>query len=165
MSTVREFVPKLERKAHVPVRTFPTPTLMEEFLEGYLPRWMEPFGWRWPTMFGEFPRFEGKLPLIDIIDHDTELVVRAELPGVKKEELDISVTDEYLTIKTLKEKEVLEEEEKFYRHEMLHGLFERTIPLPMAVEVDKIKAVLKDGILEILIPKTEKVLRHKVTIQ
>ena len=58
-----------------------------------------------------------------------------------------------------------EESEHFYRAEMVHGALERTVPLPVAVVGDKAKAELKDGILELVIPKASKVSRHKVDVR
>ena len=93
-------------------------------------------------------------PGVDVFETDTDVVVKAEIPGVDKKELDISITDNDVTIKgeAMKDEEV--REEGYYRRERRYGSFSRTVPLPGPVETDKAKASFKDGVLEIRIPKT-----------
>jgi len=138
---------------------------MEDFIENLFSRsMMEPLGWRRPLL-AELEDFEMKFPRIDMVDRDSELLVRAELPGVKKDELEITVADDFLTIAVNREVSEKESSEHFFRAETSRGSMERTIPLPVDVVGDKAKAELKDGILELVIPKATKVSRHKVDVR
>jgi HSP20 family protein len=138
---------------------------MEDLIESIFSRpWMEPMGWRRPLL-AELEGFDMKFPRIDMVDRDSELLVRAELPGVEKKDLEITVADDFLTIAVRREVSEKEETEHFYRAEMARGAMERTIPLPVDVVGDKAKAELKDGILELVIPKATKVSRHKVSVR
>jgi HSP20 family protein len=95
-------------------------------------------------------------PAIDMYDTDEEIIVQAELPGLTAQDIDISIKDDALTIKG--EKKFSEEvrQENYYRVERRYGSFERTIPLPMEVQRDKIKASVKEGVLKVTLPKAEK---------
>ena len=164
VTTVRELIPKKLRKepGERMLRPFDA---MEEMLDNFFRRsWMEPGGWRRP-LWGDFEGLEMRFPRVDLIDRDADLLVRAELPGVKKEELEISVTDENLHIAVHKEEVEKEKEESFCRCEMMHGDYERTILFPTPVDSQDAKAELKEGVLEILLPKTRTVRRHTVKVQ
>lgn len=95
------------------------------------------------------------IPNIELYDRKNEIVLKAEIPGVDKKDIDLTITENSLTIKgeTKRTEEVKEED--FYASEISYGSFSRTIPLPVDVESDKAKATYKDGILEIVIPKKE----------
>ncbi len=163
MSTVREIIPKkteTERGVGRAMRPFGA---MEEFFENFPRRWMDPFALR-PFWTDLEPRLEPRFPRVDVLDHDDELVVRAELPGVKKDDLDIFVTDESLAIKVTREKEVEEKAQNFYRRELAHGFYERDVALPVEIMSDKVKAKLHEGILEITLPKAKAVERHKINV-
>lgn len=166
MSTVRETTPKVSGKGSRSVARMSKPLLsMEDFIDNLFSRsLMEPLGWRRPLL-AELEDFEMKFPRIDMVDRDSELLVRAELPGVKKDELEITVADDFLTIAVNREVSEKESSEHFFRAETSRGSMERTIPLPMDVVGDKAKAELKDGILELVIPKATKVSRHKVNVR
>jgi HSP20 family protein len=121
-------------------------------------RWLRPFRWERPP--GEMM----VMPSVDIIDRDDEVVVKAEVPGYKKEEIEISVSDSSLTIKGETKTEEKEEKGDFYRCEISRGAFSRTLALPAAVDDSKAKAVIKDGVLELTLPKLEKAKRHTIAI-
>ncbi|MEJ2514513.1 MAG: Hsp20/alpha crystallin family protein [Gammaproteobacteria bacterium] len=167
MSTVRELTPKTEGARTKGVGRTNRPFLaIEDFFENLLGRpWMmEPTSWKRP-LFSELEDIGLKFPRIDLVDHDKELIVRAELPGVKKEEIEIDVEDDFLTLRIDRD---LSEEEKtgrYYRSELAHGSMERMIPLPVDVVANKAKAELKDGILEIVVPKAVKSSHHKVEVR
>jgi HSP20 family protein len=93
------------------------------------------------------------VPKVDMYDRKNEIVVKAELPGVKKDDVEVTITKESLTIKgeTKREKEVKEED--YYCTECSCGSFLRTLPLPAEVNDEKAKAVFKNGVLEITLPK------------
>lgn len=163
MTTVRELIPKKVGKLPKSVgpSTWPFTQGMEEFFENFLNRaWMEPFGFKRPIMREFESPLELRYPLVDLIDHDEELVVRAELPGVKKDEIELTITDEGLTITVDRELKEEEKTDRFYRCELAHGALERTVMFPIGVDVDKAKAMLREGMLEIVVPKLQKVKRH-----
>lgn len=94
-------------------------------------------------------------PVVDIFDKDDAIVIHAELPGVKKENVAIEVKDNVLTLRgeRIESKEI--KEDKYYRKERTFGSFHRAFTLPAAVNPDSIRATFKDGVLEIEIPKPE----------
>jgi HSP20 family protein len=137
---------------------------MERVFEGIVPRrW--PFEWERPLWRDLAARFEGKLPRIDVIDREDEVVVRAELSGVEKNDLDVSISDSTVTIKGVTKREEKEEKGDYYRCEITQGEFARTVTLPAAVNGARAKAKFKNGLLELTLPKAEKSKRHSVEIE
>lgn len=124
---------------------------------------LKPWGSRWP-MWGEFSGIEERFPKIDVIDREKDVVVRAELPGISKDNLDISLSDEYLSIQAETHEEKKEEGE-YYRSEIHHGTFSRTVHLPAPVDGDKAEASFKEGVLEVTVPKIEQKEKHKIPIK
>ena len=102
-------------------------------------------------------------PVVDILETETELIVRAELPGLSKEEIDIEVTSESLTIKGDR-KFPEEEKDKYLRVERPYGSFQRSFNIGVPVQPDKVNASYKDGILEVKIPKAEEIKPKKIEI-
>ncbi|RMG65236.1 MAG: Hsp20/alpha crystallin family protein [Calditrichaeota bacterium] len=95
-------------------------------------------------------------PSVDITETRDKLVVMAELPGMKKEDIHITYKDGFLTIEGERKREVEEKEGvNFHRVERHYGKFRRTFQLPVAVKGDQIEATYKDGILTITLPKVE----------
>lgn len=94
-------------------------------------------------------------PHIDIYEEEREVVVKAELPGVKKADLDINISDDIITIAGEKKAEEKVEKKNYFRLERSYGSITRRLRLPAATVGEKAKATFKDGILEIRIPKTE----------
>ena len=125
------------------------------FDEFFNRRWLRPF-----TGFTEMP----SLPSVDVIDRDYEVVVRAAVPGYKKEEIEISVSNSTLTLKGETKSEQKEEKGDYYRCEISQGSFSRIIALPAEVDEAKAKASMKDGMLELTLPKAEKSKRHTINI-
>ena len=138
---------------------------MERLFESSFPRgWLRPHRWGWPS-WGELPApFEGKTPSVDVIDRENEVVVKAELPGVDKKDLDISVTNNTVTIKGKTSHEEKEEKGDYYRCEISRGEYSRTLALPAEVDESNAKANFKDGILELTLPKKEKAKRRKIDV-
>ncbi len=95
-------------------------------------------------------------PPVDIIELEGEVVVKAELPGMKKEEISLRISDNNLIISGEKRTEETVERKDYLRLERSHGLFGRSIRLPEGCRVDHVKATYKEGILEVRIPKTER---------
>ncbi|MCX7796356.1 MAG: Hsp20/alpha crystallin family protein [bacterium] len=94
-------------------------------------------------------------PACDVYETDKEVVVKANLPGVSKDNVEVIVTEDSITIKGQAKEEAEVKEKNYYRRELSYGAFERVIPLPVAVKSDEAKATFKDGILEIRAPKQE----------
>ncbi len=105
------------------------------------------------------------LPRVDIFDKDADLVVRVEVPGADPEHIDVTVEGGRLTITGSRGFEN-EEELKggYHRKEIFEGRFKRTVLLPKGTDADAVTATTKDGILEVLIPKTPEVLPRKITV-
>ncbi len=139
---------------------------IDQWFDEFFPRgWMRPIfrrGLPWPEME---TAFGGKFPKVDVIDRDTEIVVRAELPGVSKEDLDVSLSDNTLTLRAHTQHEKHEEKGHYHRREISRGEFQRSLRLPANVEGDKTKASFKDGILEMVIPKTAASKRQTIKVE
>jgi len=101
-------------------------------------------------------------PFMDLLEKADHLIIKAELPGVSPNDLDISIIDDYLTIKGESKKEHHSEEADYHHMERHHGVFSRTLRLPCKINIDDVKATYKDGVLEISMPKCkEEALRGK----
>ena len=161
MSILRKLEP---RKGAIDVRrTMPLTHSMEEFLEDFPPRrWMEafgPFGWKRPVDIDYEQAFR-----LDMIDRDKELVVRAELPGVEKDDVKVTIAGDRLMIEAEREFEEEDEKDDFYRHELGYGKLMRTVALPVEVDGERIHAELKEGILKVTLPKIRVAERHTVKV-
>ncbi|MDO9271142.1 MAG: Hsp20/alpha crystallin family protein [Methylobacter sp.] len=132
----------------------------DNFFDDFLSRrWPRLMDWNVPTLS------EMNVPRVNIIDHANNIEVQAALPGVKKEDLDVSITNQTVTIRSCTKEEKKEEKKgKFFRREISRGEFQRTLSLPDNVDGDQAKASFKDGILTINIPKTEKSKRKSIEI-
>jgi HSP20 family protein len=109
--------------------------------------------------------FEGqRLPSLDVIDRDSEVLVRAEIPGINKKDLNISLADNILTIKGQTNNESKEEKGDYYRHEISCSSFARSVTVPGSLDASKTVANLKDGILEVTLPKVESSKRRNIAI-
>src|SRR5581483_6080997 len=130
---------------------------MERWYENFFPRgWLSAMRADWPTFGRASPLFAHRIPAVDIVDHADEVIVRAEVPGVRKEDLKVSLSDGAITIEGRTAHEEEEKRTDYYYHEMSCGDFKRTCELPTDVDASKAKAKMKDGVLEIQLPKTER---------
>jgi len=107
---------------------------------------------------------EGQLT-IDVYQTPNEIVIKSTIAGVKPEDIDISITNDMITIKGTREKDDNIKEENYYYQECYWGAFSRSIILPVDVEVDHVDAAMKNGILTIKLPKIEKVRTKKIMIK
>ena len=105
------------------------------------------------------------IPPVDIYETEESLVFKAELPGVTKEDITVEVKDSTLTLKGEKRFEREAKEESYYRVERAYGAFQRAFTLPGMMEQEKVKAKFKDGILEIVLPKTEKAKPKQIKVE
>lgn len=142
---------------------------MERMFEEFMSRgWMRPSRWDFPTLGDWMPSLERTLsPQVDIIDRDNELLLRAQIPGVNKEDLNLTVADNMVTLEgsSRHEHEEKEEQGNYYRRECSSGSFTRSIPLPCDVESTKATATFENGMLELHLPKINKTTRHTVEIK
>lgn len=119
--------------------------LLDETMPGGMAR-------RFPSLRA-FARFGESSPAVDMYDNKNEIVVKAEVPGVDKDNLNISISDNMLTIKGEMKREEETREEDYYYSERSYGSFMRVLNLPAKVNEKKVKASFKDGVLEIHMPK------------
>lgn len=104
-------------------------------------------------------------PTTDMFETDGEYIVEAELPGLSKKDIHINCQDNVLSIEGERKLEKKEEHAGYLRSERSYGNFKRSIILPTSIIEDKVKAVFKDGILRVTVPKAEKSKRKSVPIQ
>ncbi len=107
----------------------------------------------WPTEWSEEAEYG---PAVDVYETDEEVVLKAHLPGVKKDDIDVSIQENALTIRaeTTREEEV--DEDGYFRRELRYGTWARRIPLPADVDEEQVSAKLSDGVLEVRAKKSEK---------
>jgi HSP20 family protein len=103
-------------------------------------------------------------PTVDIYEKGGEMVVHAEIPGVKKEDISLEMNDNVMTIKGKRTTEEEVDEDGYYRKERHFGSFQRSIPLSEAVDVEQVKAAYRDGVLEVRIPQSEATGMRRITI-
>jgi len=137
---------------------------LEKLFDEFMSRnWLHPM--RHPSWSHLPEPFQGRSPHVDIIDRDDEVYIKAELPGVNKEDIDISLSDQSVTIKGATRKEEKEEKGDYYRCEISQGSFSRTLALPAEVDTEKVKTQYKGGLLEITIPKMKRAKRRSIKVE
>ncbi len=104
-------------------------------------------------------------PAVDISDRDDELVLSAELPGMKPEDIDIEVENNVLTIRGEKKEERERKEEERYVYERQYGTFTRSFTLPRTVDPERITARFENGVLTIRMPKVEEARGRRIDVQ
>jgi HSP20 family protein len=118
------------------------------------------------TFFGGWPTYEHKLwPAIDVTEDENAIVVKAELPGCKADDVEISVHGNTLTISGEKKQEEEKKEKGYYHMERSYGSFRRDLNLPNDVDPAKVDATCKDGVLTVTLPKAEKAKAIKVKVK
>lgn len=162
---------KETKKASPPAQARPATGLtpideMERLFNEFWSRgWLQPFNLERPRWSEITPPFEGRTPRIDIIERDKDIIVKAELPGVKKEDIDVSVTDTTVSIKGTTRAESRDEKENYYRREISTGSYTRTMNLPCDIDGSKAKSTFSNGLLELTLPKIRKSTRHTIKVQ
>jgi HSP20 family protein len=104
-------------------------------------------------------------PRVDVLENNDSYILRAELPGVNKNDVKITLRDNILTIKGEKKQEKEEKDVNFHRTERMYGSFERSFTLPSGVKNDKIDATYKDGVLTITLPKVEEAKPKEIEVK
>src|SRR3972149_9996245 len=104
-------------------------------------------------------------PAVDIFDNDNEIVLKAELPGLNKEDIDIHVEENLLTLRGERKREEEIKEKGYFRSERAYGTFSRSFTLPATVAANKIGASYKDGILTVTLPKAEEAKPRQIEVK
>jgi HSP20 family protein len=134
---------------------------MDRLFGRFFSRGLGPSWWpdlRWPE------EMEVTYPTVDIFEDASNVIVKAELPGVKKQELNVEISDNRITISGEKKKEEKVERKDYYRVERSSGSFTRSFALPTEVQSAKARASFKDGVLEIKVPKTAAAKKKEVKV-
>ena len=140
-------------------------------------RW-EPFGGmddmfnRFPSLFEKWARLSGSgekgvgwAPSVDISETDQEYLIRASLPAVKKEDVNVTVEDGMLTVSGERQQQQQQKDEKFHKIENFYGSFARTFSLPEGTDPSAIRAESKDGVLTIHVPKARADTKKPTTVK
>jgi HSP20 family protein len=127
----------------------------------------DPFGLLTPSLFGHarLGQHGALFPKVDVSENENEIRVIANVPGMKPEDIDIEVGDDYLSLAGTIEKSTEDNGEKMYRYEREYGAFRREFALPARVQKDAIVAKVKDGVLTLTLPKSEAERRTKVRVE
>jgi len=110
-------------------------------------------------------RQESWLPAVDVFDNKDAVVLKAELPGMNPDDIQIEVEDNVLTLKGERKFEETLDEERYYRDERRYGSFQRSLALPQGVKADEIQANYDDGILTVTVPKAEEEKPKKIEVK
>lgn len=150
-----------------------------------LTRWQSPSMLNWPSLGrlsdlrneidhlfdlplagveGTSPWMSGWTPALDVYEDKDQFVVTAELPGMKKDDIDVSLHDGSLTISGERKSEQESKDAGVFRSERYFGRFQRTVDLPTEVESNKVKADYRDGILTITLPKAEEAKPRQISV-
>ncbi|HXK58811.1 MAG TPA: Hsp20/alpha crystallin family protein [Acidobacteriota bacterium] len=156
----------LERLERLPFRWRGGPfALMNRFAEE-MDRLFEDFGfghrrrsWPMPRGFGEFRGMWS--PDIEVFEREGKFVICADLPGLRREDVNVEITDNEVIIQGERRHEHEEEKGGYYRSERSYGTFYRSIPLPEDVKADEAQASFRDGVLEITMPAPERTARRR----
>jgi HSP20 family protein len=103
-------------------------------------------------------------PAVDMYETKDELVVMADLPGVSEKDIHLSITGDMLTLRGERNWNQEVKQESYYRGERWYGRFERTLPLPIPVQWDKVKASYRDGVLTVTLPKADEIKPKEIKI-
>jgi HSP20 family protein len=159
--------PRTEIAEQRPTQLFGPLDEVERLFDRLMPRtWMRPVMWNWPMWSGlESTLGNVRVPQLDVIDRDKDVLIRVEVPGVEKKDIDVSISDNTLLIKGRVKRESKEQKKDYFRCEIDQGDFSRSVALPGAIDTEKISANLKDGVLEIVLPKEESAQRRSVEVK
>jgi len=120
------------------------------------------FDWNYPENRGLFDR--SLSPAVDLVENENEIILVCDLPGIKKDDLDLSISRNVITIKGEKKNELKKEGRKTFRNETWSGAFQRTISLPETVDPEKVDASMKEGVLTVKVAKREEVKPRQISV-
>ncbi len=103
-------------------------------------------------------------PAVELVDMNEEYLLTAELPGIDPADVDVTVEENILTLRGLKKEEHEEKEAKYHVFERVYGAFERSFTLPPSIDVEKIRAEFKNGVVKIHMPKTAKATGRRIEV-
>ncbi|MBN1843994.1 MAG: Hsp20/alpha crystallin family protein [Deltaproteobacteria bacterium] len=146
---MRELLPILRRTG---LWARPQGDLFDRFFEDF----------RLPSLLHEEREW---VPAFDVSETQKEVIVKAEVPGMNKKDIDITLSDGLLTVKGERKQEEQEESENYHLVETRYGAFSRTMRLPCEVDADKVDATYRDGLLKIRLPKSQSARERKVEIK
>ncbi|HVO23761.1 MAG TPA: Hsp20/alpha crystallin family protein [Candidatus Margulisiibacteriota bacterium] len=154
----------------VPVTRVPSLPLWEREFDRLFDRLSHELRFPWPSLWGTerwWPTRELRLrtPPVDVYEEKDAVVVKAELPGMSKEDIDVNLTGLTLTIKGEKKREEEVKEADYHRSERAYGAIVRTIELPAEVNAEAAEATFKEGVLNIRLPKTEQAKQKQVKVK
>jgi HSP20 family protein len=135
---------------------------IDRMFEDFLGRRLRPF---WPERWWPTASMKLTTPVVDLYEEKDDLVVKAELPGMEKDNIEVTLSDNRLTIKGEKQQEEEVKKERYYRSERSYGSFVRTLELPWEAQTDKVKAAFKNGVLEIRLPKPEEAKKKETKVK
>ena len=134
--------------------------MVEDFWRRPFPTLLRPERW-WPAETGTMMR----MPAVDVYEEKDDVVIKAEIPGLSKEDISVQVIGSTLMIKGEKKREEEVKEDDYYRCERSFGSFTRAVALPSDVKADQVKASFKNGVLEVRMPKTEEAKKKAITVK
>lgn len=161
-------------QAAVPVKATPAvPAAWREFeaFDRVVDRFFENFPrMTLPNLLGREPWWPMRelhlgMPVVDVYEEKDHVVVKAELPGMTRDDIEVTLTGSTLALKGEKKKEEEVKERDFYRCERSYGSFSRVITLPAEVKPEEVKATFNNGVLEVRLPKTEEAKKKAVKVQ
>lgn len=120
------------------------------------------------SMLGRFPREREQAlwaPAVDVEETNEAMIIRAELPGMKREDIKVKVAEDMVTISGERKYETEQKDRTFHRVERAYGSFQRTIVLPVSVQGERAVASYKTGLLELVLPKAERVKAREITVE
>ena len=135
-----------------------TDRMMDELFDRRVRSW-------WPERWFGGERLRVDVPAVDMYEDKDDVVVKAELPGIEKDNIEVNLADNTLTIKGVKKKQEETKNENYYRSERYYGSVMRSVELPRDVQADKVKASFKNGVLEIRMPKTEEAKTREIKVK
>lgn len=142
---------------------------VERLFDRLMPRsWMPPMSWNWPMWSGlglEESLENIRTPKMDVVDRDKDVLIHLEVPGVDKKDIEVSLTNSTLNIRGSVQRESKEQRKDYFRCEIAQGNFSRSLSMPSGIDTAKISATVKDGILEITLPKEEGAQRRTVEVK
>ncbi|MFP4039474.1 MAG: Hsp20/alpha crystallin family protein [Desulfosudaceae bacterium] len=145
-------------------------TLMPIFANNRLNTATDPERSMWDHLFGNLNQTtfreeaETWIPAIDMAETEKEYTIKAELPGMKKDDIDISLTDDFLTVRGEKKYENKDEKESYYYRESGYGSFSRSLKLPEDASPEEVDATYSNGVLKVVVPKKEAAQPKKISV-
>lgn len=157
---ITDLVPWKRAEKKVPVRRQEEP--LSSFQDEFNRLFDEFFGGFGLAPSGTFGRESGAfVPQVDVVEGDKEMRVSAELPGLDEKDVEVTLSNNVLTISGEKKEEKEKRGKNYYRMERSYGSFQRSISVPLEVDTDKVEATFKQGVLTITLPKTAAAQAHK----